>query len=142
MQYLIDIYHKLPLEAIMLIIMILSLIPVVLFIQYLIFDPIKNYLSKHHYEDYGRVLNKYSILRYLLHSMLGLYFIFCGNILRSASFSNQILKNVKDTIIILYTVVAITLLILAIVDAISELYQHKIKTVTKNAPVVLYFQIL
>ncbi|WP_253308206.1 MULTISPECIES: mechanosensitive ion channel domain-containing protein [unclassified Rickettsia] len=142
MQYLIDLYNRLSAEIIMLIIMLLSLIPLVLFIQKLVFAPIKNYMAKHHYDDYEKILRKYSIFRYLLHSLLGIYFIFWGNIFKPSSFGSHVLINIKDTVVILYTSISLTMLLLSITDAAADLYQHKIKAVSKNAPLSLYFQIL
>lgn len=142
MQYLIDLYNRLSAEIIMLIIMLLSLIPLVLFIQKLIFTPIKNYMAKHHYDDYEKILSKYSIFRYLLHSLLGIYFIFWGNIFKPTTFGSHALTSIKDTVVILYTSISLTMLLLSITDATADLYQHKIKIVSKNAPLSLYFQIL
>ncbi|MFY9589153.1 mechanosensitive ion channel family protein [Rickettsia endosymbiont of Halotydeus destructor] len=142
MQYFIDLYDKLGAEIIMLIIMFLSLLPLIFIIKKLVFAPIRNYMAKHHHDDYEKILGKYAIFRYLLHSLLGIYFIFWGNIFKPTSFGSHILTGAKDTVVILYTSVSITMLLLAVTDAATDLYQRKIKTTSRTAPFTLYFQIL
>ncbi|XVN41505.1 MAG: mechanosensitive ion channel [Rickettsia endosymbiont of Argas persicus] len=142
MQYLIDLYRTSSTEIIMLLVMLVSIIPLVFIIKKLIFAPVKNYLSKHHYEDYERVLKKYPVFRYLLHSLLGLYFIIWGNIFHPTSFKAHILLGIKDIIVILYVSLSFTMLLLTLIDAGADLYHNKIKAFAKNAPLSLYFQIL
>ena len=50
MQYLMDLYHTSSTEIVMLFIMLVSIIPLVFLIKKLIFLPIKNYLTRHHYK--------------------------------------------------------------------------------------------
>lgn len=142
MQYLMDLYHTSSTELVMLFVMFISLIPVVFLIKTLIFLPIKNYLTRHHYEDYERILKKYPIFRYLLHSLLSIYFIIWGNIFHPTSFKAHVLLGIKDTTVILYVSLSFTMLILTLINAGSDLYHNKIKTLAKNAPLSLYVQIL
>lgn len=142
MQYLMDLYRTSSTEIIMLFVMLVSIIPLVFLIKKLIFVPVKNYLTRHHYEDYERVLKKYPIFRYLLHSLLGIYFISWGNIFHPSSFKAHILLGIKDTIVILYVSLSFTMLLLTLIDAGADLYHNRIKTFAKKAPLSLYFQIL
>lgn len=142
MQYFMDLYRTSSTEIIMLFVMLVSIIPLVFLIKKLIFIPVKNYLTRHHYEDYERVLKKYPIFRYLLHSLLGIYFISWGNIFHPTSFKAHILLGIKDTIVILYVSLSFTMLLLTFIDAGADLYNNRIKTFAKKAPLNLYFQIL
>lgn len=142
MQYLMDLYHTSSTEIVMLFIMLVSIIPLVFVIKKLIFLPIKNYLTRHHYEEYEKILKKYPVFRYLLHTLLGIYFIFWGNVFHPTSFKAHILIGIKDTIVILYVSISLTMLILTFIDAGADLYQNRIKALAKNAPLSLYFQIL
>ncbi|HJD55926.1 MAG TPA: mechanosensitive ion channel family protein [Rickettsia endosymbiont of Pyrocoelia pectoralis] len=142
MQYLMDLYRTSSTELVMLFVMLVSLIPIVFLIKKLIFLPIKNYLTRHHYEDYERILKKYPIFRYLLHSLLSMYFIVWGNIFHPTSFKAHVLLGIKDTIVILYVSLSFTMLTLTLINAGSDLYHNKIKSFAKNAPLSLYFQIL
>ncbi|HJD60631.1 MAG TPA: mechanosensitive ion channel family protein [Rickettsia endosymbiont of Columbicola hoogstraali] len=142
MQYLMDVYRTSSTEIIMLFVMLVSIIPLVFLIKKLIFVPVRNYLTRHHYEDYERVLKKYPIFRYLLHSLLGIYFISWGNIFHPSSFKAHILLGIKDTIVILYVSLSFTMLLLTLIDAGADLYHNRIKTFAKKAPLSLYFQIL
>lgn len=142
MQYLMDLYHTSSTELVLLFVMLVSLIPVIFLIKRLIFIPVKNYLTRHHYDDYERILKKYPIFRYLLHTLLALYFIGWGNVFHPTSFKAHVLLGIKDTIVILYTSISVTMLLLTLIDAFADLYNDRIKAVTKNAPLSLYFQIL
>jgi len=142
MQYLIDLYSTSSTEIVMLLVMLVSIIPLVFFIKKLIFAPIKNYLTRHHYDEYEKILKKYPIFRYLLHTLLSIYFIFWGNVFHPTSFKAHILLGIKDTLVILYVNISLTMLILTLINAGTELYHHRIKTFAKNAPLSLYFQIL
>lgn len=143
MQYLMDLYRTSSTEIIMLFVMLVSIIPLVFLIKKLIFVPVKIYLIRHHYEDYERVLKKYPIFRYLLHSLLGMYFISWGKIFHLRFFKAHILLGIKDTIVILYVSLSFTMLLLTLIDAGADLYHNRIKTFAKKAPPLsLYFQIL
>ncbi len=50
MQYLMDLYRTSSTEIIMLFVMLVSIIPLVFLIKKLIFVPVRNYLTRHHYE--------------------------------------------------------------------------------------------
>ncbi|MFV9857751.1 mechanosensitive ion channel domain-containing protein [Rickettsia sibirica] len=141
MQYLMDLYHTSSTELVLLFVMLVSLIPVIFLIKRLIFIPVKNYLTRHHYDDYERI-KKYPIFRYLLHTLLALYFVCWGKIFHPTSFKAHVLLGIKDTIVILYTGISVTMLLLTLIDAFADLYHNRIKAVTKNAPLGLYFQIL
>lgn len=142
MQYLIDLYRTSSTELVMLLVMLVSIIPLVFIIKRLIFVPVKNYLTRHHYEEYEKILKKYPIFRYLLHTLLGIYFVFWGNVFHPTSFKAHIILGIKDTIVILYISISLTMLIITLIDAGAELYHQRIKAFTKNAPLSLYFQIL
>lgn len=126
---------------IMFIIMLLLLIPLILFIKRIIFRAIKHYISKYH-QDYEKILRKYSIYRYLLHSILSLYFIFWGNLFHNSEFATYLFIMVKNAIIICYTSISMTLLVLAVIDSVAEIYQNKTSASTKLTPISLYIQIL
>ncbi|ADE29559.1 mechanosensitive ion channel family protein [Rickettsia prowazekii] len=142
MQYLTDLYHTSSTELVLLFVMLASLMPVIFLIKRLIFIPIQNYLTRHHYDDCERILKKYPIFRYLLHTLLALYFLCWSNIFHPISFKTHVLLGIKDTVVILYTSISVTMLLLTLIDAFSDLYHNKIKNITKNAPLSLYFQIL
>ncbi|AFC70532.1 mechanosensitive ion channel family protein [Rickettsia australis] len=142
MQYLMDLYHTASTELVLLFVMLVSLIPVIFLIKRLIFIPVKNYLTRHHDYEYERILKKYPIFRYLLHTLLALYFVGWGNIFHPTSFKAHVLLRIKDTIVILYTSISVTMLLLTLIDACADLYHNRIKAVAKNAPLSLYFQIL
>ncbi|AFB20626.1 mechanosensitive ion channel family protein [Rickettsia canadensis] len=142
MQYLMDLYYISSTELVLLFVMLVTLIPVIFLIKRLIFIPVKNYLTRHHYDDYERIIKKYPIFRYLLHTLLAFYFVCWGNIFHPNSFKAHVLLGIKDTIVILYTSISMTMLLLTLIDAFADLYHNRIKTVTKNVPLSLYFQIL
>ena len=142
MQHIMDLYNTSSTEIVMLLIMLISLIPVIFLIKKLILIPIKNYLTRYHYEDYEKILKKYPIFHCLLNTLLAIYFIFWGNIFHPTSFKSHVLLRIKDTIVILYVSISLTMLILTLIDAAAELYHHKIKALKKNVPLSLYFQIL
>ncbi|AFE49722.1 mechanosensitive ion channel family protein [Rickettsia prowazekii] len=142
MQYLTDLYHTSSTELVLLFVMLASLMPVIFLIKRLIFIPIQNYLTRHHYDDCERILKKYPIFRYLLHTLLALYFLCWSNIFHPIAFKTHVLLGIKDTVVILYTSISVTMLLLTLIDAFSDLYHNKIKNITKNAPLSLYFQIL
>ncbi|WP_347939222.1 mechanosensitive ion channel domain-containing protein [Rickettsia oklahomensis] len=142
MQYLIDLYYTSNMELVLLFIMLVSLIPVIFLIKRLIFVPVNNYLTRNYYDDYERTLKKYPIFRYLLHTLLAFYFVCWKNIFHTTSFKAHVLLRIKDTIVILYTSISMTMLLLTLIDAFADLYHNRIKTITKNVPLSLYFQIL
>ena len=79
MQYLMDLYHTSSTELVLLFVMLVSLIPVIFLIKRLIFIPVKNYLTRHHYDDYERIKISYISLfiTYFISTllyMLGKYF--------------------------------------------------------------------
>src|SRR5207237_6772191 len=73
---------------------------------------------------------------------LAIYFVCWGNIFHPTSFKAHVLLGIKDTIVILYTSISVTMLLLTLIDAFAVLYHNRIKAVTKNATLSLYFQIL
>ncbi|ABV72998.1 putative carbamate kinase [Rickettsia canadensis str. McKiel] len=136
-----DLYYISSTELVLLFVMLVTLIPVIFLIKRLIFIPVKNYLTRHHYDDYERIIKKYPIFRYLLHTLLAFYFVCWGNIFHPNSFKAHVFLGIKDTIVILYTSISMTMLLLTLIDAFADLYHNRIKTV-KNVPLSLYFQIL
>ena len=142
MQYLMDLYRTSSTELVLLFVMLVSLMPVIFLIQRLILIPTKNYLTRHYHDDYERILKKYPIFRYLLHTLLALYFVCWRNVFHPTSFKTHVLLGIKDTIVILYTSISATVLLLTLIDAFTDLYHNRIKAVTKNAPLSLYLQIL
>ncbi|MCC8397815.1 MAG: mechanosensitive ion channel family protein [Rickettsia endosymbiont of Labidopullus appendiculatus] len=138
-QYLLDIYHKCNQEILMLIIMIVSIIPLIIFIKTIIFSMIKSYIDKWH-PDYEKIFEKYSIYTYLLHTLLSLYFIFCDNILHAFPISYWII-SIKNIMIILYTGSFVTMLILALTDASAYIYRNRL-TISIQSYLSLYTQIL
>ncbi|MDR0296570.1 MAG: mechanosensitive ion channel family protein [Rickettsia sp.] len=138
-QYLLDLYHKCNQEILMLIIMIVSIIPLIIFIKTIIFSMIKSYIDKWN-PDYEKIFEKYSIYTYLLHTLLSLYFIFWNNILHAFPTSYWII-SIKNIVIILYTGCFVTMLILALTYASADIYRNKL-TVSIQSYLSLYTQIL
>lgn len=138
-QYLLDLYHKYDQEILMLIIMIVSIIPLIIFIKTIIFSMIKSYIDKWH-PDYEKILKKYSIYTYLLHTLLALYLIFWDNSLQLLHTLYWII-SIKNIVIILYTGCFVTMLILSLIDAFADIYRNRL-TISIQAYLSLYTQIL
>ncbi|MCC8371707.1 MAG: mechanosensitive ion channel family protein [Rickettsia endosymbiont of Pseudomimeciton antennatum] len=138
-QYLLDLYHKCNQEILMLIIMVVSIIPLIIFIKTIIFSMIKSYIDKWH-PDYEKIFEKYSIYTYLLHTLLSLYFIFCDNILHAFPISYWII-SIKNIVLILYTGSFVTMMILALTDASADIYRNRL-TISIQSYLSLYTQIL
>jgi miniconductance mechanosensitive channel len=119
--------------------MIVSIIPLIIFIKTIIFSMIKSYIDKWN-PDYEKIFEKYSIYTYLLHTLLSLYFIFWNNILHAFPTSYWII-SIKNIVIILYTGCFVTMLILALTYASADIYRNKL-TVSIQSYLSLYTQIL
>ncbi|BFD45652.1 MAG: mechanosensitive ion channel family protein [Rickettsia endosymbiont of Sergentomyia squamirostris] len=137
-QYLLDLYRKYDKEILMLITMIASIIPLIIFIKTIIFSMIKKYIDQWHH-DYEKTFKKYSIYTYLLHTLLSLYFIFWGNILQAFPTPHWII-SIKNIVITLYTGSFVTLLILSLIEAFADIYRNKMAT-SVQAYLSLYTQI-
>ncbi|WP_341747261.1 mechanosensitive ion channel family protein [Candidatus Tisiphia endosymbiont of Dascillus cervinus] len=138
-QYLLALYHKYDQEILMLIIMIASIIPLIIFIKKIIFSMIKKYIDQWHH-DYEKIFKKYSIYTYLLHTLLALYIIFWCNILQPPPTLSWII-SIKNIAIILYTGGFVTMLILSLIDAFADIYRNRL-TISIQSYLSLYTQIL
>lgn len=138
-QYLLDLYHKGNQEILMLIIMIVSIIPLIIFIKTIIFSMLENYINQWH-PDYEKIFKKYSIYTYLLHTLLALYLIFWDNILQTFPTLSWII-SIKNVAIILYTGSFVIMLILSLIDAFADIYRSRL-TISIQSYLSLYTQIL
>ncbi|WP_341756843.1 MULTISPECIES: mechanosensitive ion channel family protein [unclassified Candidatus Tisiphia] len=138
-QHLLALYHKYDQEILMLIIMIASIIPFIIFIKKIINGMIKKYIDQWHH-DYEKTFKKYSIYTHLLHTLLALYIIFWGNILQPFPTLSWII-SIKNIAIILYTGGFVTMLILSLIDAFADIYRNRL-TISIQSYLSLYTQIL
>ncbi len=141
MKYLIDIYSLYYQEIVIFTIIIFLSIPVTLFIKKILISTINNYLVKY-YQNYEKILRKNSVYHNLFHGLLSLYFLVCDNLFHSnPHLIIHVFVKIKNAAIIGYSTVAITLLLLSLVDASSEIYQKSSKEKKILAHVSLYLQI-
>ncbi len=138
-QYLLGLYHKYDQEILMLIIMIASIIPLIIFIKTIIFSMIKSYIDQRHH-DCEIIFKRYSVYTYLLHTLLALYFIFWDNILHAFPTLSWII-SIKNIVIILYTGIFVTMLILSLIDTFADIYRNRL-TISIQSYLSLYTQIL
>ncbi len=140
MEYFLNFYNKYNSEILLMSVMVLSLIPAIFFIKKVIFSIIRRYLNR--YEECEKILQKYSIYTYLLHSLLSLYLTFWSNVLDSY-YSPYWIKIIKNNMIGIYTGVSFTMLILAVIDGSFEMYQRKITIpAVRRAPLSLCIQVI
>lgn len=146
-EYFIDFYNKYSFEIILLVLFMLSIIPAIFFIKKIISTIIKGYVSKW-CGEYEIILQKYSIYTYLLHTLLSLYFTFWNHIIDSLAnpyllSTPHLVNGLKNNIIGIYAGLSFTLLTLAGIDTVFDIYQKK-KAVplVRRAPLSLCVQVL
>lgn len=140
-SYLLDLYHKCNKEILMILIMLTTIFPMVVFLRKLISAIIKDYIGI--YPHYDKIIKKYSVHTYLLHTLLSVYLIFWDNNLYPVPINNpHFITGIKNAILILYTGIATTILLIKSIDVISDIYRDSFGVSAKVKPLSLYVQIL
>ena len=121
--------------------MLITIFPMVIFLRKLISVVIKDYIDT--YPHYDKIIKKYSVRTYLLHTLLSVYLIFLDNNLYPVSINNpHFITGIKNAILILYTGIATTILLIKSIDVISDIYRDGFGISARVKPLGLYIQIL
>ncbi|NRB10059.1 MAG: mechanosensitive ion channel [Rickettsiaceae bacterium] len=120
-------------------VMLLAFYPLYFIIKRII-SPVVHKAIKEKKVNYTEIFNKHKVSNKLVHVFISIYLVFWGQVFDKANLLPLAINHVKDTILVVYSTIFITLFINAMISVFVDVYRTK--SVSRKIPIGLHSHII